>query len=151
MQPYIKKAAPFIGIIADVIYKTIPILVYIWNKLVEFWVMLGPYKPELLLPAFAGFIMCFFGGSFLTLIAAFEAYRMCGWEQSYQCIKDLGTDFKKFEEVNKIDDTKDDNNDGIADVLQISSSELGTRKVLLFLRSVDPNRLSSALSGLNAG
>ena len=113
--------------------------------------MLGPYKPELLLPAFAGFIMCFFGGSFLTLIAAFEAYRMCGWEQSYQCVKDLGTDFKKFEEENKIDDSKDDNNDGVADVLQISSSELGTRKVLLFLRSVDPNRLSAALSGLNAG
>lgn len=76
---------------------------------------------------------------------------MCGWEQSAQCIKDLNADFKKFKEDNKIDDTKDENNDGISDVLQISSSDLATRKVLLFCRSVEPSRMGAAISGLNTG
>ena len=144
-------AAPVIGVIVDVISKAIPVIMLIFKKLSEMWASLSPYKPELLVPAFFGFIMCFFGGTFVTLIAAIEAYRMCGWEQSHQCIKDLSTDFKKFQEDNKIDDSKDDNNDGIADVLQISSSELATRKALLFCRSVDPNRMGSAIAGLNAG
>ena len=143
--------APVIGIIVDLIMKAVPLIMLISKKLMDVWVSLSPYRPELLLPAFLGFIMCFFGGTFVTLIAAIEAYKMCGWEQSAQCIKDLNTDFKKLQEENKIDDSKDDNNDGISDVLQISSSELATRKALLFCRSVDPNRLGAAVAGLNTG
>ena len=44
-----------------------------------FYATLKPYHPELLAPALMGFIMCFFGGSYMTLIAAFEAYRQSGW------------------------------------------------------------------------
>lgn len=110
-----------------------------------------PYKLELLIPGIIGLIMCFFGGSFLTLIAAVEAYRIIGWQSTYKCIKDLYDDFLKFYEVNKEDDEKDDNNDGVADTLQISNEELIKRKALLFLRTVDPKRVSDAIKGINAG
>jgi hypothetical protein len=112
---------------------------------------LEPYKPELLAPAFAGLIMCFFGGSFLTLIAAAEAYKLCGYESTIQALTYLKEDFLKVIEVNKHDDAKDDDNDGVADVLQITPSQLATRKVMIFFKSVDPKRLTFAISALNAG
>jgi len=122
-----------------------------YEKAMEIWVMLSPYKPELLIPSFIGLIMCFFGGSFLTTIAAVEAYKLCGYESSITCIKNLYEDFSRFSLANKVDDAVDDNNDGVADVKQIPKSELATRKTLLFLRTIDPKRVSEAIAGLNAG
>ena len=52
-------------------------------------------------------IMCFFGGSYLTLIAAVEAYKMVGYESSLKCITTLIEDFKKVVEANKKDDSVD--------------------------------------------
>jgi hypothetical protein len=60
-----------------------------------------PYRPELLIPSFIGLVMCFFGGNFLTLIAAIEAYKMCGYETTLNCINNLIADFKKVADVNK--------------------------------------------------
>ena len=56
-----------------------------------------------------------------------------------------------LEDANSVDDSKDDDNDGIADVLQISNEELMKRKCLLFLRTVDPKRITDAIGGINAG
>lgn len=74
-QPYIAKVAPILGQVAEIIEKLIPFAVLAYNKLLEFWAFLQPYNPQLLAPALCGFILCFFGGSYLTLIAAAEAYR----------------------------------------------------------------------------
>ena len=74
-QPYIVKAAPIVGQAAEFIEKLIPLFVLAYNKLLEFWAFIQPYDPQLLAPAICGFILCFFGGSFLTVIAAAEAYR----------------------------------------------------------------------------
>jgi hypothetical protein len=51
--------------------------------------------------------MCFFGGSYLTLIAAVEAYKMVGYESSLLCISNLMEDFKKVVAANKKDDEVD--------------------------------------------
>lgn len=151
IQPHIQKAAPIVGQVAEAIEKLIPIVYEYYLKAMELWKKLEPYKPELLIPSFIGLIMCFFGGSFLTLIAAVEAYRMCGYETTFNCIKSLIDDFNKIVEANKKDDAKDENNDGVADVLQVSNKELVQRKVLLFLKTVDPKRVTDALAGINAG
>lgn len=68
-----------------------------------------------------------------------------------KCIDDLMDDFEKVAAANAKDDAKDDDNDGVADVLQISPTELATRKSLLFLRTVDPVRFTSALHGIQTG
>ena len=151
IQPHVQKAAPIIGQIAETIEKLIPIVYEYYLKALELWKKLEPYKPELLIPSFVGLIMCFFGGSFLTLIAAVEAYRMCGYETTFNCLKSLYDDFNKILEANKKDDAKDDNNDGVPDVLQVSNKELVQRKVILFLKTVDPKRVTDALAGINAG
>eukprot|EP01032_Pedospumella_encystans_P019808 gene19809-22515_t len=62
---------------------------------IELYVWLKPYKPELLLPSFAGLIMCFFGGSFVTTIAAAEAYRLVGYDSTMECVRSLMEDFQK--------------------------------------------------------
>ena len=45
--------------------------------------------------------MCFFGGSFMTLIAAVEAYRLTGWESTYKCLHELYLDLMQVVEANK--------------------------------------------------
>lgn len=151
VRPYLKQAAPHVGKLAQKIEDALPFIYQLYLKALEFWAWLSPYKPELLLPSLLGFVLCFFGGSFVTLIAAVEAYRMIGFESTYNCIVMLIEDFNKVIEVSKKDDKVDDNNDGIADVVQVSNQELVTRKILLFLRSVDPERFTVAIAGINAG
>jgi hypothetical protein len=73
---------------------------------------------------------------------------MCGYENSVKCIEDLVEDFKVFEEANSKDNAEDKDGDGVADVKQISSQELATRKTLLFLKTVDPGRLTTAIAGI---
>jgi len=59
----------------------------------ELYSMLRPFSPDLLLPCFLGLVMCFFGGSFVTSIAAFEAYRLVGFESTWACVRGLAEDF----------------------------------------------------------
>lgn len=37
----------------------------------------------------------------MTLIAAVEAYRLTGWESTYQCLHDLYIDLQKVIEANQ--------------------------------------------------
>jgi uncharacterized membrane protein len=45
--------------------------------------------------------MCFFGGDFLTLIAAAEAYHMSGYEATQESIADITLDINKIAAENK--------------------------------------------------
>ena len=47
------------------------------------------------------------------------------------------------------DDKKDENNDGIADVNQISAKNLFTRKLNLFLITADPQKINKAHENTN--
>lgn len=151
IKPYLVQAIPYVRMTAEFIETMIPLLEVARIFLMDTWTKMKPYKPELLLPAFAGFILCFFGGSFFTLIAAVEAYRMCSHDQIDKCIKDLITDFNAFCVATKDDDKVDADKDGVADVKEISGKELATRKTILFLKTVDPKRVTDALAGLNTG
>jgi len=151
IKPYLLAAAPYCGKAALALTEAIPYLHIAYEHAIELWIFLQPYKPELLIPSIIGLVMCFFGGSFVTLIAAAEAYKMCGYETSITCIKNLYEDFARFNSANKLDDERDDDGDGVADTKQISKADLAKRKTLLFLRTVDPKRVSEALAGLNGG
>ncbi len=95
--------------------------------------------------------MCFFGGSFLAIIAAVEAFRMCGYDTFMASFNSLSGDIHKVADANKKDNEVDDNKDGIADVKQIATKELVHRKALLFIKNVDPKRLSDAFTGIYMG
>lgn len=144
IRQYIKVITPYVGICAGAISMTVPYFEAAYTWLLAFWISLDPFKPQLLAPALVGLIMCFFGGCFVTLIAAAEAYRMCGYATTLQCLKDLHEDFEKVLQESRVDDAKDE-------AQHLTPSELAQRKTLLFLRSVEPSRLSHAVYGLNSG
>ena len=104
LKPYLKQALPFVRQFAELIEASIPVLNQIWMFLLAVWKFLKPYKPDLLLPAFTGIIMCFFGGYFVTLIAAAEAYKMCSHETIMRCFEDLSSEFDACHKSNKEDD-----------------------------------------------
>lgn len=150
IKPHVAKVTPVVIKVAEGIEILIPILVNAYYKTLKWYDSIKHHRPDLLLPFFTGIIMCFFGGSFMTLIAAVEAYRNIGWEPTRLCLVSLYEDFQTIQIANKKDDEVDADGDGVADVKQISASSLMTRKTLLFLRTIDPNRFNSAIGGLQA-
>jgi hypothetical protein len=151
IKPHLIKAAPFVAKGVEFIEKLYYIFYDLYEKGMEYYEKLRPYKPDLLLPGLVGLVMCFFGGTFLTLIAAFEAFRMCGYDSTMKCVRELLDDFEKVRAANAKDDARDEDGNGVKDVVEVSPSELLKRKTLLFLRTIDPNRLALAIAGINAG
>ena len=150
-KKYVSVAAPYVITCVRGAEMALPYLFTAYNAAMKYAVLLEPYKLDLLLPGFVGLIMCFFGGRFVTIIAACEAYRMIGLQSQVKFVRDLKEDFSHFLEVNRHDDEVDDDGDGIADVAQIDKKALFQRKVLLFLKTVEPVRVSDALAGLQSG
>ena len=89
--------------------------------------------------------MVFFGGTYVTTIAAVEAFRQCGWERTEKHLKILFANYEKAAAASKKD------GDGIPDVQQLSSNELYRRKALLVAKSVNPDDVSNALAGIWSG
>jgi hypothetical protein len=98
-----------------------------------------------------GLFMCFCGSAFPATITAVEAYRQIGFEPTKRALKVLLDDFKNVQEANKKDEQKDSSLDGVSDVQALTAGELAERKVLLFLRTSDPEATSSALSAITSG
>jgi len=151
ISEYLQKAAPLIVLLGNYINVAYPYVLNAWNYGLYIWAMLQPYHPEEFGPVIAGLIMAFFGGHYFTLFAAIEAYRMCGFQQTKDALLELYKNYLIVLEANKKDDELDENKDGIADVKQISSQELLTRKLSLILKSLDPVKVSASLNGLWMG
>merc|ERR1711957_725314 len=95
--------------------------------------------------------MCFFGGVFPATIAAYEAWRTCGGSVAIADLQKLYGEFTKVKDLNKKDDEKDEDGDGIADVNQVDAKQLMQRKVGVVLSAVQPEVVSGALTGLYTG
>jgi len=151
LRGYVVKVSPYIGQAAEGIEKCIPYVELVISKYHEIAKKLQPYKLELLLPALFGLVMCFFGGSFLTLISAFEAYRISGWKPTSDAVVSLYDAFQECVKADEKDNKKDDDADGTLDVLEISPAQLLARKSYLFVTTVDPKRITTALTAINSG
>jgi len=147
----LQKTAPlfvFLGTAANLLY---PYLLKLHALTLALYALLEPYHPEEFMPILFGLVLTFFGGHFFTLFAAIEAYRLCGYEQTKEHLAALYQSYLAVMEANAKDNQVDEDGDGIADVHQISSQELLTRKLSLVAKSVDPNSVSQALSGVWMG
>eukprot|EP00331_Platyophrya_macrostoma_P024578 CAMPEP_0176435046 /NCGR_PEP_ID=MMETSP0127-20121128/17065_1 /TAXON_ID=938130 /ORGANISM="Platyophrya macrostoma, Strain WH" /LENGTH=339 /DNA_ID=CAMNT_0017817951 /DNA_START=44 /DNA_END=1063 /DNA_ORIENTATION=+ len=140
----IDAVGPVIVKIADTIDAAYPYGIEGYKKCVQLWELAQPYNPQRYFPLLLGFAMCFFGGSFVTLIAAVEAVRLSIWERLFAGIKILYQNYTIAEAQSKKDDEVDADGNGVADVLEISDRDLLTRKLYVFARSVDPQQVSDA-------
>lgn len=98
-----------------------------------------------------GVILCFFGGMYPTTMAALEAWRQAGGKQALLYLRDLYDEFCAVATASSKDDEVDEDDDGIADVLQISANELVMRKTKIALTTLDPEKFNGALQGLYSG
>lgn len=151
VRPYLEKAAPLVGQLVELINISIPYFHKGYVKVLEIKKSLEPYRLELLTPAFFGIIMCFFGGSYLTVIAAFEAYRSVGWKPTYDAILMLQKDIQTVIDTDCRDNAVDKDGNGISDVLEIPPQELLQRKFYLFFKVLQPDRVYDAITAISTG
>ena len=90
----VAQAGPLISMGQKAFALIFPYIIIAYDKYKEISVYLAPYRVDLLFPAFVGFILCFFGGTFFSLIAAAEAYRQMGYSQSINALNDLKEDWE---------------------------------------------------------
>jgi hypothetical protein len=69
VQQYFLLCSPYIVKLQSGFESVLPYLHMGYEKYTVVMKFLEPYKVELLFPAFLGLILCFFGGTFITLVA----------------------------------------------------------------------------------
>jgi hypothetical protein len=98
-----------------------------------------------------GACLCFFGGHYFASLAAIEAFRVFGWQTVLENLRVVAAQASKVAEANAKDDEIDADHDGVADVEEMSPSELVHHKVALAMKVVEePARLQSAIGALYA-
>lgn len=104
-----------------------------------------PYE----LQAATGLVLCFFGGTFVALFAAVEAFRKMGFQRLQVEVQYIIDQAALVEAASAADDLKDENADGIADVDQMDARQLLRQKLHVAMMSIeDPQRLEAAVSSL---
>eukprot|EP00287_Rhodomonas_sp_CCMP768_P020007 CAMPEP_0202812864 /NCGR_PEP_ID=MMETSP1389-20130828/4417_1 /ASSEMBLY_ACC=CAM_ASM_000865 /TAXON_ID=302021 /ORGANISM="Rhodomonas sp., Strain CCMP768" /LENGTH=288 /DNA_ID=CAMNT_0049484349 /DNA_START=30 /DNA_END=896 /DNA_ORIENTATION=+ len=124
---------------ADRIDDAIPLISAGWGKILIVWDKLQPYKPKIWGPTLFGLILVFFGGRFLTTIAAVEAVRLLGFDNLKTHTLVLWDNFKKAKDAAK----KDEGPDG-----DESKDKKGHRIALVVLKAVDPQEISLSIAGV---
>mmetsp|Transcript_16872 Transcript_16872/g.36313 ORF Transcript_16872/g.36313 Transcript_16872/m.36313 type:complete len:404 (-) Transcript_16872:175-1386(-) len=105
--------------------------------------------PLLQLQMVAGLLLCFFGGTFVALIAAFEAFRTMGGEKLLEHWNYCVQQARVVQGASAKDDTVDEDKDGIADVDQITAEELTQRKLKVAMVAIaEPQQLQMAVGAL---
>jgi hypothetical protein len=148
---YVDQATPVVLVIANGIDTAYPHVVKINLLAQDAWKQIQPYGPEQYITLALGLFMCFFGGAYMLLIAAYEAVRLTVWQRLSASIKVLYSNYKKAQLASKKDDEIDADNNGVADVTEIGKDELMTRKILVFARAVDPDETVEAATALWTG
>lgn len=96
-----------------------------------------------------GLLLCFFGGTYVALIAAIEAFRTMGAQTLCDHVSYVMAQARIATQASRRDDLLDENRDGIADVDQISPEELTQRKLRVCMLAIrEPERLRSAIGSL---
>jgi hypothetical protein len=114
----INMIAPCLGCFISAMQAMVPLIVLVTQKLYAIY----NYLPTDLLEMIIGLTFCFCGGLYPTLFAAFEAARLSGWEQTADSCSALIGEVTNIFAQNEIDDKKDEDGDGIADVLDLTPS-----------------------------
>lgn len=124
-----------------------PLLVQMHQKAEVGWKILKPHvtgkNMNDLVPCLVGIGLCFFGGIFPLMIASVEAFRLVGLEGLTKSVSALWDEGQKALEACKKDEKEHEDN---SDITQAYS-----RKLLVIMKAVDPDKVSAALKALIAG
>mmetsp|Transcript_49469 Transcript_49469/g.112282 ORF Transcript_49469/g.112282 Transcript_49469/m.112282 type:complete len:340 (+) Transcript_49469:186-1205(+) len=151
-RPYIAKAAPLIVTVWNGVEACIPFVLLAKAKLEELWELAQPYHPDDLMPALFGLAMVFFGGDFPLLIATMVAFKETGtWKSCGRAMLDIWDEAKSVIEESKVDDNVDADGNGVPDVQQVSAQQVLHRKLALAAKTVNPQKVTSAMVAFSSG
>lgn len=150
-RPILEKIKPIAVALADIADNIFPYIVKAWNAVWIFWDILQPYNPQQFFPLLLGLSMCFFGGAYFTLIASVEALRLTVWKRIHKSVGVLIHNYKLAATANEKDNQVDEDQNGVADVKEITKKELLTRKLYVLGKSIDPNQTTEAISAVWSG
>jgi len=142
---YVRKATPFILQGANACDKAYPYVVAAYAQALSLYALIQPYKPERFLTLVWGIFLCFFGGAYMMLVAAYEALRLTVMDRLSTA---LGVLYRNYRAA-RIASKKDDEQNGAA--VSGAVEERLTQKVYVFLRAVNPDEVNEATSALWAG
>eukprot|EP00992_Anisonema_acinus_P011443 TRINITY_DN7410_c0_g1_i1.p1 TRINITY_DN7410_c0_g1~~TRINITY_DN7410_c0_g1_i1.p1 ORF type:complete len:363 (-),score=52.91 TRINITY_DN7410_c0_g1_i1:59-1147(-) len=144
--PFVQeKAIPFLVQAGPLLNRIFPYIETAWIVSKNLFNLI----PKDLLPALLGTGMIFFGGHYLTTIAAIEAFRMVGWRTLRDSFRVIHLNYRKARLALRRDKLAVFDKLGTGDPK--ADQATATRKLRIILKSVDPDRLSRALSSLYAG
>ncbi len=139
---------PVFHALAQLLNVVWPYVLAAYEQGQRLWLRLQPYHPLELSSAATGLFLAFFGGRYLLLMGAVEAARQAGWEKFTRNIATIYDSYRVIYEQNLIDNARDDDKNGVADVQELSRKDLFSRKFKLLLRTTDPDVLYAALTAL---
>ena len=129
---------------AAMLDKIAPYFAHVSDYAVVAKEQVNKYHLEEFVPMLIGLALCFFGGAYTMLIAVIETVRLLCWEDLHKSFDVLKRNYEIAAEQNRRDNLVDADGNGIADVQEINRSELFSRKVALFMKSVDIEEVQSA-------
>lgn len=141
----LKKLQPVVSLVTKIVDTVSPPI----QLAIDFAHKAYLITPIDLIFAVIGLILTFFGGYFAVTISACEAFYNSGYEVVTKSAEYLWTEYKILWKKSREDDAKDEDNDGVADVLQISARELLTRKIsFFFAHCSDPQKMMDMIYGI---
>jgi hypothetical protein len=142
---FLRLASPVLTYVIMAVLYVAPLYAKVYKVMYRVYCML----PTNVLKMVFGATLCFFGGTYVAAIAAVEACRTMGGANMMAHINFVWSEIKTVQLANQKDDYVDADGDGIADVDQISATDLAKRKMLLAMTSVsEPQRLQNAIGAL---
>jgi hypothetical protein len=118
LQPILKQAIPVVLKAIEILNALAPLA----TKLFEAYTWCDKNLPMDIVIALWGLTLCFFGGTFPLTLAAYEAFKISGWDTSRAAISDLWEQGREYRRASIADDKKDDDGNGVADVDEMSSA-----------------------------
>jgi len=136
---------PIINMAIHILIFLLPIWKAIYMAVFKFLSML----PHNILMMVFGIALCFFGGVYTASISAIEAFRSMGGERALDDCKYIWKEIQHVMADSAIDDAKDDDGDGVADVDQMDGKQLLARKVNMSMKCItEPEKLQAAVGSL---
>jgi hypothetical protein len=101
--------------------------------------------PQEYILLFIGFVYCFFGGVFPSLLSAIEAAKHGGIVELGTALNTLSVEALGIVNASKKDDDLDEDADGKKDVTQIDAKALIVRKANLIMTKMNPQKVITNL------
>ena len=154
VKPYVRKLETAVPVMGKALKVISPLLEKGWDLGVKAYGVYKKKKLERYLPLVAGLVLIMYGGTFMFLIAAVEAYRVTGWERTAKCFADIRANYVRVKKADEEDDrrlARDDDGDGRTLEEEMDDEEYLYHKASMVLKVVEPQQLMDALSGISAG